>query len=116
MARVHILPFADTVEGITGDLHETVLKPYFQDAWRPIKKDDCFVVRKLRPGGIEFKIVATDPVEFGIVAPDTQIFDEGEPLKREENSAAEIGYDDIGGCRKQLNEIREKIELPLRFP
>lgn len=28
----------------------------------------------------------------------------------------DIGYDDIGGCRKQLAQIRELVELPLRHP
>ena len=27
-----------------------------------------------------------------------------------------IGYDDIGGCRKQLAQIEEVVELPLRHP
>lgn len=45
------------------------------------------------------------------------MFTEGEPIKREEEEAAEgIGYDDIGGCGLQMNKIREMIELPLRHP
>lgn len=28
----------------------------------------------------------------------------------------ELGYDDIGGCKKQLAMIRELVELPLRHP
>ena len=27
-----------------------------------------------------------------------------------------IGYDDLGGCRKQLALIKEMVELPLRHP
>lgn len=43
---------------------------------------------------------------------------EGEPIKREEEEQAlsEVGYDDIGGVRKQLAQIRELVELPLRHP
>merc|ERR1712066_1108543 len=43
---------------------------------------------------------------------------EGEPVKREEEEDAlnAIGYDDIGGCRKQLAQIKEMVELPLRHP
>jgi len=42
---------------------------------------------------------------------------EGEPIKRdEEDKLDEVGYDDIGGCRKQLGLIRELVELPLRHP
>ena len=29
---------------------------------------------------------------------------------------AAVGYDDIGGCRKQLALIKEMVELPLRHP
>lgn len=36
--RVHILPIDDTVEGITGDLFDTYLKPYFLQAYRPVHK------------------------------------------------------------------------------
>ncbi|RYG67222.1 AAA family ATPase, partial [archaeon] len=28
----------------------------------------------------------------------------------------DVGYDDIGGCRRQMAQIREMIELPLRHP
>jgi len=81
-----------------------------------VRKGDTFLVR----GGfkaVEFKIVETDPGEFCIVAPNTMIFDEGEPIKREDEEKLDgVGYDDIGGCRKQMALIREMIELPLRHP
>jgi transitional endoplasmic reticulum ATPase len=43
---------------------------------------------------------------------------EGDPIKREdeEQNLNEVGYDDIGGCRKQMAQIRELVELPLRHP
>ena len=31
--RIHVLPIDDTVEGLTGDLFETFLKPYFLEAY-----------------------------------------------------------------------------------
>merc|ERR1711998_801774 len=41
----------------------------------------------------------------------------GEPVKREdEERLDEVGYDDVGGCRRQMAQIREMIELPLRHP
>eukprot|EP01083_Nonionella_stella_P186895 685486_1 len=36
--RIHVLPFEDSVDGITGSLFDTYLKPYFQDSYRPVKK------------------------------------------------------------------------------
>lgn len=66
---------------------------------------------------VEFKVVETDPNEYCIVAPDTVIHCEGDPIKREEEDRLDdVGYDDIGGVRKQLAQIRECIELPLRHP
>lgn len=114
--KIHVLPLDDTIEGITGDLASTYLIPYFKDAYRPVKKGDLFIVR----GGfksVEFKVVATEPKEYGLVAPNTMLFTEGEPIKREdEEKLDDVGYDDIGGCRKQMAQIREMIELPLRHP
>lgn len=52
------------------------------EAYRPIRKGDVFIVR----GGhraVEFKVIETDPSPYCIVAPDTVIHTEGEPLKRE---------------------------------
>ena len=115
--RIHVLPIDDTIEGITGNWFEIYLKPYFLEAYRPIHKGDTFVVR----GGmraVEFKVIETDPSPFCIVAPDTVIHCEGDPVKREDEEEAlnAIGYDDIGGCRKQLAQIKEMVELPLRHP
>ncbi|KAJ2439246.1 AAA ATPase cdc48, partial [Coemansia sp. RSA 2440] len=67
---------------------------------------------------VEFKVVDTDPEEYCIVAQDTVIHTEGEPISREEEEQAmnSVGYDDVGGCRRQMAQIRELIELPLRYP
>ncbi|CAB4280750.1 unnamed protein product [Prunus armeniaca] len=52
-----------------------------------------------------------------IVAPDTEIFCDGEPIKREdEERLDEVGYDDVGGVRKHMAQIRKLVELPLRHP
>ncbi|GJV15230.1 cell division cycle protein 48 [Tanacetum coccineum] len=89
---------------------------YFLEAYRPVRKGDHFLVR----GGmrsVEFKVIETDPGEYCVVAPDTEIFCEGEPIKRDdEDRLDEIGYDDVGGVRKQMAQIRELVELPLRHP
>ena len=62
---------------------------------------------------VEFKVVDTDPAPYCIVAPETVIHCEGEPIKREDEEASlnQIGYDDIGGCRKQMAIIREMVKI-----
>merc|ERR1719265_557624 len=114
--RICVLPFEDSIEGVTGNLFETYLKPYFMEAYRPVRAGDCFIVRQaMHP--VEFKIVETDPAEYCLVTQDTVIHCEGDPIKREdEEKLDDVGYDDIGGCRKALALIREMVELPLRHP
>jgi len=114
--KVHILPLDDTIEGVSGNLFDVYLKPYFLEAYRPLRKGDLFLVRQaMHP--VEFKVVEMDPEPYGVCAPDTEIHCEGQPVKREdEERADDVGYDDIGGCRKQMAQIREMIELPLRHP
>ncbi|PVU98401.1 hypothetical protein BB559_001605 [Furculomyces boomerangus] len=115
--RIHVLPIDDTVEGLSGDLFEVYLKPYFLEAYRPVRKGDNFLVR----GGmraVEFKVVETEPDEYCTVSMDTVIHYQGDPISREdeEQALSEVGYDDVGGCRKQMAQIRELVELPLRHP
>lgn len=64
------------------NLFEVYLKPYFLEAYRPVRKGDIFLVRgSMR--AVEFKVIATDPSPYCIVAPATVIHCEGEPVKRE---------------------------------
>lgn len=79
-------------------------------------KGDIFVVR----GGfkaIEFRVEGVEPGEYGLVANNTTLYTDGEPIKRDDiEGKDDVGYEDIGGCRKQMAQIREMIELPLRHP
>ena len=72
---------------------------------------------------VEFKVVdiITDSEEatdsFCLVDESTQFYCDGEPLSRDDDERLnEVGYDDIGGCKKQIAQIRELVELPLRHP
>jgi transitional endoplasmic reticulum ATPase len=69
----------------------------------------------MRP--VEFKVMETEPAGPVIVHNDTFIFCEGQPVVREDEETADsVGYEDIGGLGRQLSQIREMIELPLRHP
>ncbi|KAJ7263192.1 P-loop containing nucleoside triphosphate hydrolase protein [Mycena haematopus] len=79
--RVHILPFDDSIKGLSGNIFDVYLKPYFLEAYRPVHKGDTFLVR----GGmwtVEFKVIETVPAEFCIVAQDT-----GDLVKREDEES-----------------------------
>ncbi|KAF7810850.1 cell division cycle protein 48-like protein [Senna tora] len=113
--QVHIQPLDDTIEGVTENLLNAYLKPYFRNAYRPMRKGDLFRVRKgMR--SVEFKVIETYPSEYCVVGPDTKISC-GEPVKREnEDQLDDFGYDDVGGVRKQVAQIQELVEFPLRHP
>jgi transitional endoplasmic reticulum ATPase len=100
---IHVLPIDDAVQGITGNLLDVYLKPYFgKNYYRPIHEGDIFIVRAAMHD-VEFKVIETKPSPYCIVTRDTVIQCKGDPIKRkeEEKSLNEIGYDDIGGVRKQ---------------
>ena len=67
---------------------------------------------------VEFKVIETKPSPYCIITRDTVIQYEGDPIKREkeQKSVSEIGYNDIGGVRKQLAQIKQMVELTLRHP
>jgi len=118
--KVSVLPIADTVEGLTGDLFATYLAPYFHEAYRPVKKGDTFLCA-MNNHPVEFIVVDVEPGDtpHGVVtvAPETVIFAEGAPKERDEvENKNDVGYEDIGGVKRQLGLIREMIELPLRHP
>ena len=118
---IQVLPFNDTIQGIQGDLFEVFVKPYFIDKYRPVKLGDMFLARGSMRAA-EFKIVGIEFPEgvtgvSAIVGPDTEILCEGDPLTREDDERlGEVSYDDIGGCSRQIDMIREYVELPLRHP
>lgn len=114
--EVTISAFSDSVEGVTGNLQETYINPYFEDSFRPVRRGDYFIVRE-NNHPIEFKIVGTEPSEFVRINEQT-VFQMGDNVDREdeEESLNEIGYEDVGGCRKQIKDIRRRVELPVRHP
>ena len=79
------------------NLFDVYLKPYFLEAYRPLHKGDIFLVR----GGmraVEFKVIETDPAPYCIVAPDTVIHCEGEPVKREVSQLLVFVYLQLSYC------------------
>lgn len=111
--RVKILPIKDSIKGVSGNLTQTYLIPYFRDAYRPVIKGEIIRCE----GGlknVEFQIMDCEPCSSGIVGPNTIIFDEGEPINREDIEKNEgIGYADFGGYKNQLISVRNMVELSL---
>lgn len=67
---------------------------------------------------ITFVIVKVSPKGIAIVTDDTEIVLNEEPYKPEEGKQkiSDSQYEDIGGLGRELQLVREMIELPLRHP
>ena len=67
---------------------------------------------------VTFVIVRVSPRAIAIVSDDTEIELKEEPFNPEEGKReiSNIQYEDIGGLERELQLVREMIELPLRHP
>jgi transitional endoplasmic reticulum ATPase len=120
--RVHVLPFKWSMGSFDGDVFDVFLKPYFFENYRPVHAGEIMpVYNKELDMTIVFKIMQIDDEEtdYGVVAPETVVFTEGDPLDREDDPSfnpKEVGFDDIGGLDKQIMQLRELVETPLKHP
>ncbi|CAN0029319.1 unnamed protein product, partial [Ectocarpus fasciculatus] len=128
---VRILPYQDDVENVKGDLIDTLLSPHFEGKFRPLHVGDTFTA-KAGLLSVEFRVEEIrvsgggerdddgeggEEAQYCVVTDETVIDCEGEPIKREDDDRLnEVGYDQVGGCSRQVEGIRELIELPLRHP
>jgi len=62
----------------------------------------------------EFSVVDTSPKGVVVIHPTTSIKMKGERVSEKEGVG--VTYEDIGGLHKEINKIREMIELPLKYP
>ena len=63
--------------------------------------------------GVPFRVALVEPGP-GIITPDTAV--EVASPSPGSGWGAEVTFDDVGGMRKELQEVRELVELPLRHP
>jgi transitional endoplasmic reticulum ATPase len=66
-------------------------------------------------GKIQLVITSTKPAKAVIVTTKTR-FKLGSMTKAVENSIPRVTYDDLGGLKKEIQKVREMIELPMRHP
>ena len=73
--KLHVLPFADTIDKVSGDIIQSYLTPYYMESYRPATKGNTFQIK-----GVEFKIIDIEPSNYAIISPETVIYVDGEPL------------------------------------
>jgi transitional endoplasmic reticulum ATPase len=76
---------------------------------------DTIIVNTSLGGKTQLIVTATTPQKPVIVTPKT-VFKLGSMTKAVDNSIPRITYDDLGGLKKEVQKIREMVELPMRHP
>ena len=85
---------------------------------RPVVQGDIVVVPNIALFGnaLPFSIIATNPKGIVLINEETQIKVNEEAAAQGAQAASTISYEDIGGLKDQLQNVREMIELPLKHP
>lgn len=92
-------------------LHEYMLTNYEGHVFTT---GDTITVNTLG-GKIQLIVTSTKPSKAVIVTTKTK-FKLGSMTKAVENSIPRVTYDDLGGLKKEIQKVREMIELPMRHP
>lgn len=113
-SSINVLPIDDTVKDFKGNLLRDVLQPYFLDAYRPVRIGDIFTVQA-KTHSIQFKVIETDPSPYCMVAPETIVRCEGEPIARvsEDFTISDVNFNDVGGLENIKQELKDIIQLKI---
>lgn len=102
------------------DIPEKQIKEEFFDVegltYMPVSAGDILPIRTILPihdNTAEFKVAGVSPENANIISAETG-FDFTDKCSFE--SAKKITYEDIGGLKSELSQVREMIELPIRHP
>jgi len=80
----------------------------------PVIKGDRVRATLIGTRSRDFTVLSTSPKNVVVVQSSTTIkIKGGEAL---EEKRLRVSYEDVGGLSREINKIREMIELPLRFP
>lgn len=112
--------------------NSVILKPLFKSSLY-LPKDSRYVVKlfegvpviegdKIRTNligslGRDFEVVSTVPKGVVVIHPDTKVTIEDETTAKAPVTVRQkITYEDVGGLHKEIQRIREMVELPLKHP
>lgn len=102
------------------DIPDKHIKEEFFDVegltYMPVSTGDILPIRTILPihdNTAGFKIASVSPENANIISAETE-FDFTDKCSFE--CAKKITYEDIGGLKSELSQVREMIELPIRHP
>ncbi len=82
---------------------------------RPITRGDVILIASIGQG-IQFNVTSVGPSKHVKITASTNVEVLTRPAKLEEISIPQVSYEDIGGLGKEIQKIREMVELPIKSP
>ncbi len=82
---------------------------------KPVTRGDIIMIASIGQG-LQFTVTAAAPSKHVRIGPKTTVEVLTKPARPEEVAVPQVTYEDIGGLGKELQKIREMIELPMKSP
>ncbi|MFX1586951.1 MAG: CDC48 family AAA ATPase, partial [Promethearchaeota archaeon] len=82
----------------------------------PVTLDDYIYISIGISREITFKVISMKPNGVCKIKPETQLHISEHITDEEEKGAEYVTYEDVGGLDREIQRVREMVELPLRHP
>jgi len=82
----------------------------------PVTLDDIILISIGISREISFKVISLRPKGICIIKQETVVHISEHVTEEEEKGTGYITYEDVGGLDREIQKVREMIELPLRHP
>ncbi|MFX1356028.1 MAG: CDC48 family AAA ATPase [Promethearchaeota archaeon] len=82
----------------------------------PVTIDDYIFISIGISREITFKVISLKPNGVSIIKPDTNLHISEHVTEDEEKSGDYVTYEEVGGLDREIQRVREMVELPLRHP
>jgi transitional endoplasmic reticulum ATPase len=82
---------------------------------RPVTRGDLLIIASIGQG-LQFVVTQVTPGKHVKVGSNTNLEVLTQPTKPEDVTIPQVTYEDIGGLSKELQKIREMVELPMKSP
>ncbi|MFX0025122.1 MAG: CDC48 family AAA ATPase [Candidatus Hermodarchaeota archaeon] len=82
----------------------------------PVTLDDYIYISIGISREITFKVISMKPNGVCKIKPETQLHISEHITEEEERGAEYVTYEDVGGLDREIQRVREMVELPLRHP
>jgi len=82
----------------------------------PVTIDDYIFISIGISREITFKVISMKPNGVCTIKPDTQLHISEQVTEDEDKGVYYVTYEDVGGLDREIQRVREMVELPLRHP